>query len=88
MNIDMPYIKASQFILKQTRGDAMKTEYYYGMKLRGFSPGCQPREGLLGREYPNHSEWHDVLVYDRKLTKEEVSRYELEFIATVIPKED
>lgn len=66
----------------------MKTEYYYGMKLRGFSPGCQPREGLLRREYPNQSEWHDVLVYDRKLTKEEVKDYELEFIATVIPKEE
>lgn len=66
----------------------MKTEYYYGMKHRGFSPGCQPRNGLLRRKYPNRSEWHDVLVYNRKLTKEEVKDYELEFIATVIPKED
>lgn len=22
-------------------------EYLYGMRLRGYSPGCQPMEGLL-----------------------------------------
>ena len=65
------------------------TEYYYGMRLRGFSPGCQPKEGLIkcldsksarflkrldGRVY------HDVLVYSRPLNPEEQDEYELDYI--------
>ena len=55
-------------------------QYYYGMRLRGFSPGCQPKEGLMTiQEDPNGKYW-DVLIYDRKLTNEEVRDYELDFI--------
>ena len=43
-------------------------EYKYGMKLRGFSPMCQPMK----------RRWWDVLVYDRKLTEEELRDYDLE----------
>lgn len=54
--------------------------YYYGMRLRGYSPGCQPREGLLSvGEDPNGKYW-DVLIYDRELTEKEIRDYELDFI--------
>lgn len=34
--------------------------YLYGMRLRGFSPGCQPMVGLLGRVM----DWCDVCKYN------------------------
>ncbi|MBQ9631542.1 MAG: hypothetical protein IJV04_01300 [Lachnospiraceae bacterium] len=53
-------------------------EYRYGMRLRGFSPGCQPKEGLLHREDDTTGRYHDIIVYDRKLTDQELSDYELD----------
>ena len=52
--------------------------YRYGMRLRGFSPGCQPMDGLLGREEDTSRKYWDILVYDRELTEQEVRDYELE----------
>ena len=55
--------------------------YYYGMRLRPFSMGCQPMDGLIdvkpetttrGRHYWN------ILVYSRELTDKEISDYELD----------
>ena len=54
--------------------------YYYGMRLRGFSPGCQPMKGLVRRIDSDSPRWHDVLVYDRPLTADELKEYELDFI--------
>lgn len=52
--------------------------YFYGMRLRGFSHGCQPMNGLVDH-YPDMSgKYYDVLVYDRQLTDEEVKNYELD----------
>lgn len=55
-------------------------EHRYGMRLRGFSPGCQPREGLLYGEDDISGKYWDILVYDRKLTEKELSEYDLEEI--------
>lgn len=52
--------------------------YKYGMRLRGFSLGCQPMNGLVTRL--NSTEYWDELVYNRKLTDEEVRCYDLEYI--------
>ena len=57
--------------------------YYYGMRLRGFSPGCQPMNGLLDRIDSDMPRYHDVLIYDRPLTTDELKDYELDFIAEV-----
>lgn len=54
--------------------------YKYGMRLRGFSIGCQPMRGLVERQDDETGKYHDVLVYDRQLTEEEVKNYELEYI--------
>jgi len=54
--------------------------YIYGMKLRGFSPGCQPLQGLLGRQEDVTGKYYDILIYDRELTEEEEQNYELELM--------
>ena len=53
-------------------------EFRYGMRLRGFSPGCQPKEGLVRREDDPTGRDYDILVYDRELTDKEVRNYELD----------
>lgn len=55
-------------------------QYYYGMRLRGFSPGCQPMNGLIERIDDPNKEYHDILVYDRKLSRIECEDYELDFL--------
>ena len=53
-------------------------EYKYGMRLRGFSPGCQPKEGFIRREDDNMGDYYDIVVYNRPLTEKELSSYELD----------
>ena len=58
-------------------------EYIYGMRLRGFSIGCQPMDGFIRREDDNGKykrNYHDILVYNRLLTDEEEKSYELDFL--------
>lgn len=55
-------------------------EYRYGMRLRGFSIGCQPMNGLIRREDDNTGRYHDILVYDRRLSADEIDSYELSAI--------
>lgn len=52
--------------------------YIYGMRLRGFSLGCQPMNGFVDRQDDTTGRFYDLLVYDRKLTDEEIENYELE----------
>lgn len=58
----------------------MQSRYYYGMRLRGFGPMCQPMGGLRGRLDDPNGEYYDVLAYDRQLTPTECKEYELDFI--------
>lgn len=58
----------------------MVTRYLYGMRLRGFSPGCQPREGLIGDKEDITGKYYDLLMYDRELTDEELREYELDYV--------
>ena len=55
--------------------------YYYGMRLRGYSLGCQPMNGLMNRLDDPKDRYHDILVYDRPLTDKELNDYELDFIS-------
>ena len=54
--------------------------YLYGMRLRGFSIGCQPMDGLVERQDDESGLFHDILVYNRELTKQEREDYELDRI--------
>lgn len=53
--------------------------YVYGMKYRGYAPGCQPR-GAAERWDDFTGKYHDLVVYDRALSDAEISDYELEYI--------
>ena len=55
-------------------------KYIYGMRLRGFSLGCQPMKGLYERRDDDTGRYHDLLVYERKLTEQELRDYELDFV--------
>lgn len=52
-------------------------KFYYGMRLRGFSPGAQPR-GVVDCLDDSSGKYYDILVYERKLTEKELYDYELD----------
>lgn len=56
-------------------------EYRYGMRLRDFDIAAQPMEGLVRQEDDETGKYHDILVYDRELTEEEVKGYELDILS-------
>ena len=58
-------------------------EYKYGMRLRGFAPGCQPMDGLVEAQEgkcmgDSRMRYHNILLYNRKLTEDEIRDYELD----------
>lgn len=61
--------------------------YLYGMITNGYSIACQPNEGLLGLyDHINNDnktykrDYWDVIAYNRKLTDEEIYKYDLDYI--------
>ena len=54
--------------------------FYYGMRLRGFSPGCQPMDGFVERQDDWTGKYWDILVYDHMLSDADCDHYDLEFI--------
>lgn len=54
--------------------------YKYGMRLRGFSIGCQPMKNLVDRIDDNSGKYHDILIYSEKLSDKDVKAYELDFL--------
>ena len=57
---------------------ANKRVFKYGMRLRGFSIGCQPMNGLIECQDDELGKYHDILVYCRRLSKRELEEYELD----------
>ncbi len=55
-------------------------KYVYGMRLRGFSIGCQPMNGFIERRDSHAENFYDVIVYSRLLTEQELKDYDLTFI--------
>lgn len=54
--------------------------FRYGMRLRGFSIGCQPMMGLDHAEDDPTGRYHSILFYRRELTAAEINDYELDYI--------
>lgn len=54
--------------------------YKYGMRIRGFSIGCQPMDGFIERQDDPKNRYHDILIYNRELTEEETKHYSLDYI--------
>ena len=55
------------------------SEYRYGMRLRGFSPMCQPK-GVIRREDDPTGRYWDIIVYDHPLSESEIRSYDLDEI--------
>ena len=56
-----------------------KSVYKYGMRLRPYGPGCQPKEGFLWRENPEYgTHYHDIVVYKEPLSNEDIEHYSLD----------
>lgn len=58
----------------------MAKVYVYGMRVRGFSPGAQPKEGWVDTETDPLDEYWNILVYSRQLPREECEQYDLDFL--------
>ncbi len=54
--------------------------YKYGMRLRGFSIGCQPMQGFVRRLDDKSGKYYDLLLYDRELSQEEIKNFELDYL--------
>ena len=54
--------------------------YIYGMRIRGFSIGCQPKDGLIQRLDDETGTYWDLIEYDRPLDAEEVEHYSLDLV--------
>lgn len=71
-------------IVKEMKVDISEIEYEYGMRLRGYGVGCQPKKGLVGFSYSDkQNKYYNYLYYDRKLSDAEMKQYELDFLGEV-----
>ena len=57
-------------------------KYIYGMRLRGFAPGCQPKENFVERRDDPSGRYWDLIVYSVPLMHKEQRFYDLDFIKT------
>ena len=57
-----------------------KILYTYGMRLRGYSIGCQPIDGFVAADDDVLQEYHNILYYDRKLSDEDCKNYDLDYL--------
>ena len=58
-------------------------KYRYGMRLRGFSIGCQPMLGLRDVLEDRDGRYYDILQYDRELTQSEIEAFDLTYLGKV-----
>lgn len=54
--------------------------FVYGMRLRGFAPGCQPMAGLVERRDDVTGRYYDLLCYTCPLSADDMAQYELDFV--------
>ena len=59
-------------------------KHYYGMRLRGISPGCQPKgwEYIKPNQYKTYRwrEYWDIIAYDHKLSENDIRNYEFDYL--------
>ena len=58
----------------------METVHVYGMRLRGFSPGAQPKEGWLETEDDPLGDYWNILIYGRRLERKEQEAFDLDYL--------
>ena len=52
--------------------------YYYGMRLRPFGIGCQPKDCVYRVEGVVAEGYWDIIAYERKLSEDEMYQYDLD----------
>lgn len=57
--------------------------FKYGMRLRGFSPWCQPMKFLVMVKEDESGKYHNILIYSQKLSDKDVRDYELDYLGEV-----
>ena len=62
----------------------MERYFQYGMRLRGFSIGCQPKDCFVKVEDDHTGKYYDILTYSRHLTEKECRDYELDYLGEVV----
>ena len=62
-----------------------RLSYKYGMRLRGFSPGCQPDDGFAYHQEDRTGKYWDIIVYNRPLTEKETKHYALDQLEVQVP---
>lgn len=73
-------VSAAEFVRQAIQNEISRLRFRYGMRLRGFSPGCQPKEGFVERQDDDTGKYYDILIYNRTLTEKEVADYELDYL--------
>ena len=56
------------------------TLYKYGMRLRPFGIGCQPKGFYIGVDVDGNSKYWSFVWYEKPLTKEQCEQYELDYL--------
>ena len=54
--------------------------FMYGMRLRPFSIGCQPMDGLIRVEDDKTGKYWNILFYSNPLNDHEQDEYELDYL--------
>lgn len=54
--------------------------FKYGMRLRGFSPGAQPKEHFVERRDDTTGLYHDIIVYSQRLSFGKCMAYDLDYL--------
>ena len=54
--------------------------FMYGMRLRPFSIGCQPINGLIRIEEDKTGKYWNILIYANPLNDHEQDDYELDYL--------
>lgn len=54
--------------------------HVYGMRSRGYAPGCQPKGVVDWRDCDPSERYHSMIAYTEKLLQKQERQYELDYI--------
>lgn len=54
--------------------------FVYGMRLKGFAPGCQPMAGLVKQCDDPQGKYYTLLYYTYPISADDMRQYELDFL--------
>lgn len=66
--------------MKESKDITGNRVFMYGMRLRPFSIGCQPMEGLIRAEDDKTGKYWNILYYAEPMNDHELEAYELDYL--------